>query len=155
MTRSGTNQFDSSVYHYCRAPELQLELLLQRGQRASPKNEVIVHQYGGRVGRSDRHPRAVRRPRQGVLLLQLRAALPADRGDAHPDDPAADSAQNGIFTYNVDGGGHARRSTCWRWRRPTARSSTLDPTIGALLTQIRAATATTGTVNDDDERATR
>ena len=30
VTRSGSNQFNSSIYHYYRAPEAELELLLQR-----------------------------------------------------------------------------------------------------------------------------
>ena len=89
QTRSGTNRFTGSAYHYHRSPGTQHELLLQRDQRSAEERRR-AESVRLPPGRTDRHPEAVRRARQGVLLLQLRGAAAAERlhADAH-GDPAA------------------------------------------------------------------
>jgi hypothetical protein len=49
VTRSGTNQFDTSIYHYFRHPVLNTNYFFNK-VNGLDKNEVIVHTYGGRVG---------------------------------------------------------------------------------------------------------
>ncbi len=87
-TRSGTNRLDGSVYHYWRQPEFNSNYYFNKINNLA-KNEVVAHQYRLPPGRPDRDSGALRRPQQGVLLLQLRAPVPAVERDAHPHDPAA------------------------------------------------------------------
>ena len=71
------------------AARVQFQLLLQQGQQP-PKEQRRRAPVRLPSGRPDRHPRPLRRPRQGLLLLQLRAPLPAVERDAHarvPDRP--------------------------------------------------------------------
>ena len=48
-TRSGTNQFNNSLYHYFKHPSLNSNYYFNK-INGLEKNEVIVHQYGGRSG---------------------------------------------------------------------------------------------------------
>jgi hypothetical protein len=48
-TRSGSNSFNTSVYHYFRHPSLNTNYYFNKVNSLS-KNDVIVHQYGGRIG---------------------------------------------------------------------------------------------------------
>ena len=77
------------------APEPELQLLLQQDQRAreEPGHRPPVRRA---LGRTDRDPGVVRRPQPGVLLLQLRAPPPAERSDAHADDPESRCAARRI-----------------------------------------------------------
>ena len=78
------------------------------------KNRIILHQVGGSVGGPIEIPGRVRRPRQGVLLLQLRRVLPADRGDAHADAAQSPTRSRASSRYNVTSAATVRaRSTCW------------------------------------------
>ena len=48
-TRSGSNRYDTSVYHYYRTPTLNTNYYFNE-INSLPKNAITVHQYGGRVG---------------------------------------------------------------------------------------------------------
>ena len=48
-TRSGTNVFNSSLYYYYRTPAFNTNYYFNEINNLG-KNEVRVHQYGGRVG---------------------------------------------------------------------------------------------------------
>ena len=49
VTRAGTNQYNSSIYHYMRHPMFNSNNYLNI-IRGLDRNEVKVHQYGGRTG---------------------------------------------------------------------------------------------------------
>ena len=85
-TRSGTNQFDSSIYHYFRHPELNSNYYFNK-INGLEKNEVIVAPVRRPVGRPDRDSRALRRPQQGVLSSSTSSTSTSRAGDAHADDP--------------------------------------------------------------------
>ena len=149
VTRSGTNNFDGSIYHYFRHPRAQLELLLQQDPRprAQRRHRPPVRRP---ARRADRHPRSLQRPRQGVLLLQHGGVLSADRGVADAHDPAPARAggmvplqrhrrrRQQVREVNLL---HARGSRTASSRRSTRSSR-------ALLASIRTAAGTTGTITD-------
>jgi hypothetical protein len=144
VTRSGSNQFNSSVYHYYRGPKLNTNYFFNE-VNSLPRNEVIVHQYGGRAG--------------GPIILP---GMFDGRGKAffffnfeHLHQPTSvtrtrtfirESAQAGIFNYVV--GGQTRSVDLMAIAAAAGQVSTFDPTVQALLTQIRNSTTNTGKVND-------
>ena len=117
-TRSGSNRYDASVYHYYRTPALNTNYYFNE-INSLPKNAITVHQYGGRVG-------GPIKPRQGVLLLQLRALPPAERGDAHPHDPAAAGHDRRVPLRRRRAGQRGQRAR----RRGAQRATRLDRSHG-------------------------
>ena len=88
VTRSGTNRFTRQRLRVLPQPELNTNYWFNENN-GLPKNDVVLNQYGFRAGRSDRHSEALRRARQGVLLLQLRRAPAAEQLHADADDSAS------------------------------------------------------------------
>ena len=84
QTRSGGNRFTGSAYEYYRNPELQHQLRLQRDQPSAEERGQAAHVRRARR-RSDRDPRPVRRPQQGLLLRPLRADPLPQQLHAHAD----------------------------------------------------------------------
>ncbi len=91
VTRSGTNTSRRQRLPLLAPAGVQHQLLLQQDQQPA---EERGHRAPVRLppGRSDRASRALRRPRQGVLLLQLRAPVSAVERDADAHAAPARSA---------------------------------------------------------------
>jgi hypothetical protein len=151
-TKSGTNQFNSTVYHYARRPSFNTNYYFNE-VNSLPRNRVIVDQYGGSTG--------------GPIILP---GLFDGRGKAffffnfeHLRQPSSATrtrtilgteAQKGVFTWDVAGGGTASKDIM-ALAAATGNTSTFDPTILALLNQIRTAAGTTGTINTTTARNTQ
>jgi hypothetical protein len=147
-TRSGTNRLDGSVYHYWRQPEFNSNYYFNKINKLA-KNEVVAHQYGFRQGGPivipglfDGHNKAFfffnfERLYQPSSATRTRTVLRTD-------------AQAGIFGYNVTVGGVQQRRTIdlLALARNNGQISATDPTVMSILGRIRAATGTTGTLND-------
>jgi hypothetical protein len=147
-TRTGTNRYDGSVYHYYRAPELNSNYYFNKVNNLG-KNEVIVHQYGFRQG--------------GPIVLP---GLYDGRGKAffffnfeHLHQPSSvtrtrnllrPEAQNGIFGYVVTVAGvqERRNVNLVTLAQANGQLSSFDPTVLKVLAEIRGNTASTGTIND-------
>ena len=152
-TRSGSNQFDSSIYHYWRDPRFNTNAYYNKINNL-PKNEVTVHQYGGRIG--------------GPIVLPGYDG----RGKAfffanfeHQYQPSSvtrtrtilkDSARAGIFTYDRTVNGVVTQQTVdiLALARNNGQIGTFDPTIASVLGLIEASTASTGRVNETTSRNT-
>ena len=153
-TRSGSNQFDSSIYHYWRDPKFNSNAYFNKINNL-PKNDVIVHQYGARVG--------------GPIVLPGYDG----RGKAfffanfeHQYQPSSvtrtrtilrDSSRAGIFTYDRTVGGVTTQQTVdlLALARTNGQVGTIDPTIASVLAKIQASTAITGRINETTSRNTQ
>ena len=147
-TRSGSNQFDGSAYHYWRDPKFNSNYFFNK-VNGLDKNEVIVHQYGFRQG--------------GPIVIP---GLYDGRGKAffffnfeHLYQPSSvtrtrefltDRAAGGVFGYDVVVGGveQRREVNLLALAAANGQISALDPVTQGLLAKIRQSTTTTGTVND-------
>jgi hypothetical protein len=153
VTRSGSNQFDTSAYLYWRDPRFNTNYFFNEVNNL-PKNDVKLYTYGGRVG--------------GPIILPGYNG----RGKAffffnfeHQHQPSSatrtrtllrDSAAAGIFTYDQVAGGVTTQRTVNLLQLAAANGqvSATDPTIMSMLALIKASSATSGTINETNARNT-
>jgi hypothetical protein len=150
VTRSGTNQFTSSVYHYMRHPAFNTNNYMNI-VRGLDRNEVIVHQYGGRIG--------------GPIILP---GLLDGRGKAfffgnyeHFYQPTevtrqrtllSPGAESGSFLYTV--GDETRQVDLLALAASTGNTATKDPLVQAYLARMRTAASSTGTIDPNENPLT-
>jgi hypothetical protein len=141
-TRSGTNQFNNSVYHYFKHPGLNSNYYFNK-INGLEKNEVIVHQYGGRSGGPIVIP--------GLFDGRNRAFYFFNFEHLHQPSEATRTrtilnpeAQRGLFTYLTATG--TNTVDLLRIASESGQTSTIDPTVAAVLANIRTTTGTTGSV---------
>jgi hypothetical protein len=148
VTRSGSNRFDGSVYHYWRQPDFNSNYYFNKINNL-PKNQVTAHQYGFRQGGPIVIP--------GLLDGRNRAFFFFNFEHLYQPSSATrtrtflrDSAMNGIFGYNVTVAGQQERRevNLVQVAQANGQLATFDPIVMSMLQKIRAATQTTGTVND-------
>jgi hypothetical protein len=153
VTRSGSNQFDSSIYHYFRHPKLNSNYFFNEVNNLD-KNRVIVHQYGGRLGGPIVLPGFDGRGKAFFFLNFEHQHQPSSA--TRTRTILRPSAQSGIFTYDRTVGGVTTQQTVNLYALAAANNQTTtpDPIIAALLDKVRAATGTTGTVSDTASRNT-
>ena len=144
VTRSGSNTFNGSAYEYLRHQKLNSNNYFNK--RASlPRDVIELNQFGGRAGGPIVIP-GVFDGRGKAFYFgnfeQLRFPLSNTRmrGILTP------LAQQGVFQYSA--GGAIRQVNLLELAARNGQTSTLDPTIAALLTKIRAGTTTTGRFQD-------
>ena len=131
VTRSGTNTFTGSGYYYYRSDKLNANTWFNNRDGVA-KATLKQNQFGTRAGGPivipglfDGHNKAFfffnyEEFRQPSDTTRNRTIL----------NPAATA---GNFAY-----GRRRRSTCSSWRPRNGQTSTMDPTIAKLMTDIRA-----------------
>jgi hypothetical protein len=148
VTRSGTNQLRGSAYYYLREPKFNSNYWFNNrdvppdpNTGKSPKDQVILKEPGFRVGGPivipglfDGHDRAFfffnwERFYQPNQISRQRTVM----------NPLA---MQGIFQYNAAGG--VQQVNVLDLAARNGLLSTIDPTVGKLLADIRAATLTTG-----------
>ena len=101
VTRSGTNNLAGSLYEYFRHPDLNSNYYFNKINDL-PKNEVIVHQYGGRLGGPIVIPGLVDGRNKAFFFFNME----------HQHQPSSatrtrtilnEQAQRGVFTYLASG----------------------------------------------------
>lgn len=147
VTRSGSNRFDTSGYHYYRSPQLNTNYYFNRVNNLG-KNEVIVHQYGGRVGGPIVLPGLDGRGKAFFFHNFEHQYLPSNQ--TRTRTMLRPEAQTGLFGYNVTVGGVTTRRTVdlLALARANGQIAAIDPTIAGMLEKVRTGALSQGTIND-------
>ncbi len=135
VTRSGTNKFSSSIYHYWRSPKFNTNYYFNEINNL-PVNNLTVHQFGGRVGGP------IVRNRAFFFLNYEQFYLPNE--STRTRTVINQAAQQGMFRY--DAAGQVREVNVLDLARANNQLSSVDPLVASLLASIRTATGTTGTL---------
>jgi hypothetical protein len=140
-TRSGTNNFQGSLYEYHRDRSLNSNYYFNI-VNGLPKNVLTLNQWGGREGGPIVIPGLYDGRNKAFFFFnfeQLRFPLSntRDRGLLSP------SAQAGIFQY-----GTGQSVNLFSIAAAAGQTSTADPIMAALLAKIRAGAETTGIINN-------
>ena len=148
VTRSGTNKLDGSIYHYFRHPNLNSNYYFNK-LRGLERNDVVVHQYGGRVGGPILIPGLFNGRNKAFFFFNLEefyqpTEASRTRTIMHP------RTEEGWFRYNVTVGGtqQVREINLFALAAQNNQLAALNPTTRQMLANIRAAAATTGTITD-------
>jgi hypothetical protein len=143
VTRSGTNQLQSSVYHYFRHPSLNTNYYFNK-VNGLDKNDVVLHQAGGRIGGPIVIPGLFDGRGKAFFFVNYEqfyqpTEVTNERSLLNPD------AQRGVFTY-LTGDDERRQVDLLALASSRGQLSTPDPTIAALLAKIRAGASSTGNI---------
>ena len=148
VTRSGTNNFDGSLYHYFRHPDLNSNYYFNK-IRGLERNDVVVHQYGGRIGGPIVIPGLFDGRNKAFFFFNMEefyqpTEASRTRTILHP------RSQEGWFRYNVTVGGvqQVREVNLLTLAQQNNQLATLDPITRALLANVRAAAGTAGAITD-------
>lgn len=151
VTRSGTDRFSGSLYEYYRDASLNENYYFNEIQ-GLPKNKVTINQYGGRAGGPIVIPGLYDGRGKAFFFVNYEEfRMPNDfsrtRYVLNP------SSQSGVFRYTVTVGGQevVREVNLYQLAAANGQTATPDPTVAAVLSQIRAATQTTGNVQQSPE----
>jgi hypothetical protein len=148
VTRSGTNRFTGSAYHYHRSPRFNTNYFFNEINDL-PKNDVVLNQYGGRQGGPIVIP--------GVFDGRGRAFFFANYEELRlPNDFTRErtilqpQAQAGIFRWTATAGGQTviRERNVLELAIANGYLGSPDPTVAKVLNDIRSATASQGVAND-------
>jgi hypothetical protein len=141
ITRGGTNDFRGSLYWYHRNPALNANYYFNN-LAGLPRDRILLNQYGGRVGGPVRIPGLYNGKDKTFFFTNIEQyRLPEQttrqRTILNP------LAETGLFTYGT--GANAR--TVNLLALPTTGTgcstctTTIDPTIGNMLSRIRKSTS--------------
>ena len=150
VTRSGSNQFDSSLYHYFRHPVLNTNYFFNNVNDLD-KNRVIVHQYGGRVGGPIVLPGYDGRGKAFFFVNFEHQYQPSSA--TRTRTILGEAARNGILQYDTSSG--VRSVNVLAVAAASGQLATADPQIADLIRRVHEATLTTGTINDTNSLITQ
>jgi hypothetical protein len=142
VTRSGTNQFTGSGYHYYRNDKLNSNTWFNN-RNGVDKPELLQNQYGARVGGPIVIPGLFDGRNKAFFFVNYEEFRQPSDTTRNRNILTAD-AQRGLYRYGsstVDLMALAAQS---------GQTSTVDPRIGKLLADIRAASTTTGGIRNRD-----
>ena len=145
-TRSGTNEFNTSLYHTIRDPRLNSNYYFNK-VNGLEKNDVRMHTYGGRMGGPIIIPGLYNGRNKAFFFFNFEHQYQPSEATRTRTifNPAA---QNGIFAYNVTVGGvqQLRTVNLYALAAANGQTATPDPLLAGLYNRIREATTTTGNV---------
>jgi len=147
-TRAGSNRFDGSVYQYYRGPDLNSNYYFNKVNNL-PKNQVTAQQYGFRQGGPVVIPGLFNGRGKAFFFFNFER-LYQPSSATRTRDLLRPEAQTGVFGYvSTVGGEQVRRQVnLVSLAQANGQISAFDPLVQKLLSEIRTATGTIGTIND-------
>jgi hypothetical protein len=147
VTRSGSNDFTGSLYTTYRNDALNANTWFNNRDNVD-KPELVQHQPGGRVGGPIRIPGLFDGRNTAFFFVNYEEFYqPSDSTETrtmfHP------RAEQGWYRYG------SREVNLLTLAANNGQISTMDPTIASLLTAIRSAAGTTGTITDNTDPLTQ
>jgi hypothetical protein len=143
VTRSGTNSFKGSLYHYMRRDKYN-ESTYFNLQNNIAKAKLKQDQFGAAFGGPIRIPGVFDGRNKAFFFINWEEVR-------QPSDVSRNrtilspSAQSGVFQYVVSG--QTRSVNLLQLAAANGQTATMDPVMAKLFNDIRAATGTTGTVS--------
>lgn len=144
ITRGGTNDLRGSLYWYHREPYLTANYFFNNQTLAptyfgkAPKNRILLNQYGGRVGGPIVIPKLFNGKDKAFFFVNYEEfRLPEQQ--LRQRTILSPLAQQGVFTTS-----NGTQVNLLTLAAANGFSSTVDPTIGALLGAIRSSTSQGG-----------
>ena len=142
VTRSGTNQYQTSVYEYFQHASLNTNTFVNSTLNRLPKPLRTIHTYGGRVGGPIVIPGVVDgRGKAFFFFNQEEVYQPNETPRTRTI--VTEAAQAGLFTYNT---ANPQTVNVLALAAANGHVGTVDPTVQALLAQIRTSVGTTGSI---------
>ncbi len=147
VTRSGTNVYHGSLYEYNRTPWLAANYWFNNRNLAAdpntgkaPKTRVLLNQFGGRLGGPIRIPHLFNGKNKAFFFINYEEfRLPEEA--LRTRNVFSPLTQTGVFQYTTSAG--VQRVNLLNLAAAAGQTSTIDPTVGKLLSDI-AATETAG-----------
>jgi hypothetical protein len=151
LTRSGTNQYQGSLYHYYRNDKLNANTWFNN-RNGIDKPQLLQNQFGGRLGGPVIIPGLFNGRNKAFFFVNYEEfRQPSDttrtRTILNPQ------AMQGVFSYNV--GGSTRQVNLLELAAANGQLASMDPTVAALLGDIRSAVSTTGALSELDPNLER
>jgi hypothetical protein len=143
QTRSGTNRFSGTAYEYYRNPKLNTNYWYNERDNL-PKNDIILHQYGGRIGGPIVIP-GLYDGRGKAFYMAHYEQLRFPNSFTRTRTVLNPRARDGWFRY-ADGN-TVREVNVLNLAAANGHISAVDPTVRSLLNNISAAMQTTGAEN--------
>jgi hypothetical protein len=148
VTRSGTNRFTGSGYHYHRSPGLNTNYFFNEINDL-PKNDVVLNQFGFRQGGPIVIPKLYDGRGKAFFFfnyeeLRLPNDFTRERTVLQPQ------AQAGMYRWTATEGGQTviRERNLLALAVANGHIGSPDPTVARVLNDIRAATQSQGVLND-------
>jgi hypothetical protein len=137
VTRSGTNEFQGSGYHYYRNDKLNANNWFNN-RAGVEKADLLQNQTGGRFGGPIVIPGLFNGRNKAFFFVNYEEfRQPSDTTEQRTILNA--QAQQGIFRYQS--GGQVRTVNLFELAAANGQSTAIDPIIGQLLGDIRASTS--------------
>jgi hypothetical protein len=151
VTRSGGNDFTGSLYHYFRSDKLNANTWFNN-RNGLPKTPLKQNQIGGRAGGPIMIPGLFDGRNKAFFFFNYEefrqpGAVTRDRNILNP------LAQLGVFSY-IPTGGSRQTVNLLALATANGQTSTPDPTVAALLRDIRSSTSA-GSVQPLDDNLER
>jgi hypothetical protein len=158
VTRQGTNTYTGSLYEYHRNTALNANNWFNNrnlqpvddeshlpcatydpARCHAPRNRVLLHQFGGRVGGPIRFPKLFDGRNKAFFFVNVENySFPVQ--NTRTRTIVNPLTQTGVFRYNFTSGGTTtvREVNLLALAASRGQTATIDPTVGKLLADIRA-----------------